>query len=84
MAQQKSAKGNPASHRMSNPKRKDRCVTAHTRRTKAAQRHRDAQNTRERANQLSTDPKPWALAQAVRKERRAHDPAVIKRRRMFA
>jgi len=71
--QRQGQKGNPASHRMSNPHRKDRCTKAHLRRTKRAERLRNenaeraAENRKLRKEGLPT---AWEIQRAKRKESR--------------
>lgn len=78
-----SNKGNPASKRMTNPRRKAaRAVSwARGQRRKAArveaQREREAANRQRREN---GEPTPWEQSQIDRRDRRDKDPKVLKRR----
>jgi hypothetical protein len=75
----KSAKGNPASKRMSNPERKHRCAAAHSRSAVVKRERADAQIRRAGANRSRIEMgelTPWEQAKANRRARRAEDPKV--------
>lgn len=73
MANQNSSKGNPASHRMSNPRRKARRAECWLRSQKRKERNRDANEERAAANRYARmigDPTPHEAKKAKRRAKR--------------
>lgn len=86
MADNKSSKGNPASHRMSNAALKERRKKSHLSGEKRKAARREAQKLAEKRNILLLDSEkltPWQEAKAKRAERRNADPFILRRRRIF-
>ena len=86
MANAKSGKGNPASHRMSNAALKDRRKRCFNNGIKTAEARRKAQQEREKHNRELRDAglaTTWELACARRREARKNDPAVQRRARAY-
>jgi hypothetical protein len=83
--QSKSAKGNPASHRMSNKERKIRRQSSWARGEKRKDERRKTQQEAEKRNVLLVDSEkltPWQEAKAARAARRAKDPRIVRQRRL--
>lgn len=84
MANQNSAKGNPASKRMSNPAKKalrQACWARGEKRKKLRVAKQEKQAAHNRALRADGEPTPWETAKAVRAARRAADPAIQARAR---
>lgn len=66
MSGQSSNKGNPASHRMTNPNHKATRARSWARGEKRKEARRRAQDERHAANVERLEPTPWEVAKAIR------------------